>query len=1317
MSETRHVLSLLKHAPMNESADKQMLGALGDVQTRERHRLARQWARANTDAARKRIAGRIQASAAITRERRAARGEVTLAEGLPVTARAEEIAAALETHQVIVVCGETGSGKTTQLPKILMQAGLGARGLIGHTQPRRLAARSVGQRIAEEIDTPFGALVGFQTRFEKRLGDATQIKLMTDGILLAETARDRFLNAYEAIIIDEAHERTLNVDFLLGYLKQLLGRRPDLKVIVTSATIDPDRFARFFDDAPVINVEGRGYPVSVRYRPPDSDRDLPDAVERGVRELWREGPGDILVFLPGERDIRDCERHLSRALAGDKHNAEIVPLYARLTRAAQNRIFSTSRGRRVVLSTNVAETSLTVPGIRYVIDTGLARISRYSTAAKVQRLPIEPVSQASCNQRAGRCGRVAPGICIRLFDEDDYDNRPAFTDPEIRRTNLANVLLTMAELRLGDIESFPFIDPPERRYINDGRNLLVQLQALADGRITALGRQLARLPLDPRIGRMLVAGHAAGQTTAMRVLAAGLTIQDPRERPAGQREAADQAQRVFADPRSDFVSLLKLWDAYGAARRLSSNRELRRWCSDHFVNFMRMREWEDLARQLRRIGHDLGLGGSPSREYLAEADFALLHQALLTGLLDHIGQLDDKGEYLGARGRKFRIFPGSGLARKNPKWLVAGELIETSRLFAHTVAGVDPKWIESAAGHLVTREHYDPHWEKRRGQVAARERVKLFGLTLADGRKVDFGRIDPAVAREIFIRDGLVALEMTDRRGREPDFVAHNRMIVEDIADQEARFRRRDLLVDETTQERFYDAVLPAEVCDRKTLEQWLKTHDDTALYFDEDALQRHAGIELPEAAYPQTLRLGDLPVALDYAFEPGTEVDGVTARVPLAALNQMSTERAQWLVPGLLEEKYREYLKALPKTLRRQVVPVPDFARAAAERAEFGSGDPETALREAIRAMTGVIIPDDAWDDFTPSAHLRMRFAIVDEDGETVATGRDLDVLREELGERARAAVVGAADDDLTQRGLTAWPDQPMADPVALRHAGVTVQATPTLIDRGDSVDLELLDDAGEAERAHRYGVIRLARLAAAKQCRLIKRDLDQLKRFAVIKQVDPPSTALIDGDLVARLVADAEPALLADLLTTLIARRMGDVPRDRAGFDTLVDSLQRHLMADAVALWEPVRAALTRWEAVRKRLGKNVGLDWMTAIEDINDQLAHLLPVGFITASREAGGHARHLARYLNAIEQRLDKLEREGAAADKARMRQISPYWQAYKQRAERAVRRGEIPSTLIELRWMIEEYRVQVFAQPLGTAIKVSAKRLDGVLAEL
>lgn len=1320
---------------MSVTTQKSSDNLLQRARTRDRHRLARQLQKAGAAATRAQVEQRIAASAAISDQRAAERPPIELVDGLPVTTRADEIREAIDKHQVIIVCGETGSGKTTQLPKILMQAGIGDRGLIGHTQPRRLAARSVGQRVAEETGTEFGGLVGFQTRFENKLSETTQVKLMTDGILLAETARDRFLNQYEAIVIDEAHERTLNVDFLLGYLKRLLDRRPDLKIIVTSATIDPERFAAFFDDAPIINVAGRGYPVEIRYRPPvepdtDKARDWPEAIEDAVRELSRESSGDILVFLPGERDIRDTERHLAKALAGDKFDAEIVPLYARLTRAAQNRIFSASNGRRIVLSTNVAETSLTVPGIRYVIDTGLARISRYSTSAKVQRLPIEPVSKASCNQRAGRCGRVAPGICIRLFDEADYEARPDFTDPEIRRTNLASVLLTMADLKLGAIEDFPFVDPPERRYINDGRNLLVQLEALADGRITQLGRQLARLPLDPRVGRMLIAGHAFGVSDAMRVLAAGLTIQDPRERPPEQREAADAAQEPLIDNRSDFISLLKLWDGFAEARRELSGNKLRAWCKTRFINFMRMREWEDLARQLRRIGHDVGLNSEPTRGRLAEVDPVALHQALLPGLLDHIGQLDEPGrdqarnqprkkkraEYLGARGRKLRIFPGSGLAGRQPKWIVAGELIETSALFAHTIAGVEPSWIEAAAAHLVTREHYDPHWEKRRGQVAARERVKLFGLTLADGRKVDFGRIDPAVAREIFIRDGLVEFAVADRRGRLPAFLAYNQAVVDEIRDREARFRRRDLLVDETTQAAFYDQRLPDWVIDRKTLDQWLKQNDASVLYFDEDQLLRSAGVEAEQGAYPESMTLGDLPVKLDYAFEPGRAADGVTARIPLAAINQMSGQRAEWLVPGLIEEKFREYLKALPKHLRKRVVPVPDFARAAAERVEFGTGDPETALRRAIGEMTGLEMPEDAWEGFTPSNHLRMRFTVVDDAGDPIASGRDLDALRAELGERARAAVAQSADHEMRRQNLTAWPADVAVDaPATLEHAGVRIQAWPALVDRGGHVDLELLDDSEQAARFHRRGVIRLIRLAATRPPRLVKRDLPGLKRHAVAKLVEPPATAGVDPDLVAAISADTESPLVADLLIALIDARLGATPDTQDEFDTAVEAARSHLMADAVALWKALAPALDTLATIRKRLSKNIGLDWMTAVEDINDQLAHLIHIGFISTADEPIVRAQDLKRYLQAVAMRIDKLAADGAGADKARMRDIAPYWQAYKDKADKATRRGRWSGELTLLRWMVEEFRVQVFAQPLGTAIKVSAKRLDAQLA--
>ncbi len=1034
-----------------------------------------------------------------------------------------------------------------------------------------------------------------------------------------------------------------------------------------------------------------------------------------MRELWREGPGDILVFLPGERDIRDAERHLSKALAGSKFSgAEVVPLYSRLNRSAQQRIFSPSGGRRVVLSTNVAETSLTVPGIRYVVDTGLARISRYSTTAKVQRLPIEPVAQASCNQRAGRCGRVAPGICIRLFEKEDFEARDEFTDPEIRRTNLASVLLTMADLRLGEIENFPFIDPPERRFIQDGRRLLMQLQALEsdkkDTNITTLGRKLARLPLDPRIGRMLLAADEHGVLPAMRVLAAGLTIQDPRERPAAARQAADQAQAAFADNRSDFLGLLKLWDEYSAQKKQLGSSQLRKWCHEKFLNFMRLREWEDMVRQLRRIGADLELSKTTASDPLANTDFAALHRALLPGLLDYVGRLDEGGEYLGARGRRYRIFPGSGLAKRAPKWMVAGELLETRQLFAHKVAAVEPEWVEQAAAHLVKREHYEPHWEKKRGHAVARERVKLFGLTLAEGRKVDFSGIDPAMAREIFIRDGLVAFQLSDSRGRAFDFLNHNQQIVADIAAQEARFRRRDLLVDEHTQGAFYDQCLPGEVCDRKTLQSMIKVDGDAALRFDEASLRRHAGLSLPENAFPETLRIGNTPIRLQYHFEPGDAADGVTARIPLPVLNQFPAERAEWLVPGLLEEKLREYLKALPKSLRRSVVPVPDFARAIAERLPFGEGHLPEKLREAVNAMTGLRIPEDAWHSFQPTPHLQMRFEVIDDAGDVLANGRDLDKLRAQFGARARAAVQAMPDNDIEQRGLTNWPENDTFDAVVLDHGGVKIQAIPTLIDRGDTVDLLLIDDAEKAERLHHQAVIRLLILRNHKACRFLKRELDDFKMLAALPLETPPKTALFDADVSQFLKLDPNPDLLADLLHALIAGRIQNAPRSQAEFETLSTEVSAAIVADAVALWDSLCPALKTYAEIHKRLKKGVSLDWIGVVEDIRDQLAHLVYSGCISHTPEP----KNLHRYLQAIAQRLDKLKQAGIAQDKERLRQIEPWWHAYKQRAQRAVRRGERTQALVDLRWMVEEYRVQIFAQPLGTAIKVSPKRLQAAL---
>ena len=1299
--------------------------SIEQVQTRDRHRLHRALRQGPPDAA---LRQAIADSARRTQQRLEARPVIQLQPGLPVSAQADAIRKAVLAHPVTVVTGDTGSGKTTQLPKILLQAGLGARGLIGHTQPRRLAARSVANRIASELSVPLGELVGFQTRFDTQLSDATQVKLMTDGILLAETARDRYLNAYEAIIIDEAHERSLNIDFLLGYLKRILPQRPDLKVVITSATIDPQRFADFFDDAPMVHAEGRSYPVDVRYAPPDDD-DLPEAIFHAAHGLWREAAGDILVFLPGERDIRDAERHLRKALERTKFSgAEILPLYSRLTRKAQDAIFTPSRGRRIVLATNVAETSLTVPGIRYVIDSGLARISRYSTTAKVQRLPIEPVSQASCQQRSGRCGRVAEGICVRLFDAEDFEQRPAFTDPEIRRTNLASVLLTMADLRLGTIEDFPFIDPPEGRFIRDGVRLLQQLQAMdARQRITQLGRQLARLPLDPRIGRMLLSGDA--QTLpALRVLCAGLSIQDPRERPAEKRDAADQAQAPFAHSGSDFVALLKLWDAWQAQKKTGGGGALRKWARQHFINHMRMREWEDLVRQLRGLAHEsppaplrkrgasenraardqlppFSKGGSGGIPRLAGTAPDALHRALLTGLLDHIGLHDERGDYSGARGRSFRIFPGSGV-KKSPRWVMAAELIDTSRLYAHTVAAVEPDWIEQAGAHLVTREQYEPHWHKRRGQVLARERVKLFGLPLADDRQVDFARIDPAAARDIFIREGLVEAAVVDRRGKPPAFLAHNTALVESIADQEARFRRRDLLVDPLTLAQAYDDVLPAEVCDRRSLEAWLRAHDDAPLRFDADMLQRHAGVELPEDAFPEQLMIGPVPMAVDYHFEPGHPADGVTLRVPLPNLNQVDAARGDWLVPGLLQERIREHIKALPKRLRRQLVPAPDYARAAAERMPFADGRLPVVLRDALEAVAGVELPHEPWADFTPSPHLQLRYAVMDGDRE-LAAGRDLEALRQQFGQAAQQAVAAVPDNDWQQSSLTAWTVGTLPETVTLNHGGVQLHAHPRLVDAGSHVDLQLIEDAARAKRSHRDGVARLLVLNAAEPLRFLRRELPKVAKLSARQLPPAPDTAAADPDVQAWIERSELPPLLAELAWCVARDTGGTLPLDADAFESLLAQFKRELPQRGPAIWQAMHDTLLLAGELDKRLRRNIPPPWMPAVQAMRSQLDHLVHVGGFANAPDPS----HLPRYLKALDARLDGLKQHDVARDTATAKQVAPHWQRYAERVRKAGQRGEALDALRDHRWMVEEFRVQCFAQTLGTAQKVSAKRLD------
>ncbi len=1233
----------------------------------------------------------IAASEAKVAARRAALPAIDYPPELPVSARREEIRAAIERHQVVVVAGETGSGKTTQLPKICLEAGRGVAGLIGHTQPRRIAARSVAARIAEELGSEVGALVGYKVRFSDHTRPEAVIKLMTDGILLAESQGDRFLNAYDTLIIDEAHERSLNIDFLLGYLKQLLPKRPDLKVVITSATIDTERFSRHFGDAPVIEVSGRTHPVELRYRPLEAPeqgeevRDLTAAIVDAVDELAAEGPGDMLVFLPGEREIRETAEALR------KHHpphTEILPLYARLGAREQNRVFQPHRGRRIVLATNVAETSLTVPGIRYVIDPGLARISRYSPRTKVQRLPVEKISRASADQRAGRCGRIGPGICIRLYSEQDYLARPRFTDPEIRRSNLAAVILRMKSLGLGEVERFPFVEAPEPKMIGDGYKLLEELGAVRDRRLTEIGRRLARLPVDPRLGRMILAARDEGSLAEVLVIAAALGVQDPWERPADKAAAADQAHAPFRDERSDFLAYLKLWRAYHDQKRHLSHNKLRKWCREHFVSFMRMRDWCDVHGQLLALVKEMGW--RPNEE---EADYGAIHRALLAGLLGNVANRgEEKGaEYTGARGIKLHLFPGSALFKKKPKWIMAAELVETSRLYARTCARIEPEWIEAVAGPLLKRSHFDPHWEKRRGAVVAFERATLYGLLVYGRRRVDFGPIDPATAREIFIRQALVAGEVRNP----PPFLRHNLALVEEIEEIEAKARRRDVLVDEEEIFAFYEQRLPEGICDIRAFEKWRKRAEWEApkkLYLEREALMRRGGVA--ESQFPTRLAVAGLTLPLSYAFEPGSEADGVTVTVPLPALNLLRPEPFQWLVPGLLHEKIVALIKSLPKALRRNFVPAPDFADACVAALTPSDTPLTEALAHQLLRMTGVRIPSDAWDEARLPDHLRMNFKVVDEAGEVVASGRDLAELQRRLGGEARRSFATEPLWSQEREGITEWDFGTLPESVEFERAGVALKGFPALVDRGDSVALQLLDTPGAAERASRSGLLRLLLLALPEKVKYLRRALPGIDRICLY-YAPLGSCEAIKGQLIERA---AEIAFIEPL---------DELPRDRAAFEASLERGRGALVASANELAGRVEAVLAAHHRLAKRLKGNLHPAWLHAVADIRDQLDHLIGPDFVR--RTPAAWLGELPRYLKAIERRLEKLEQGGAARDRQLMNEIAPLWSACKTRLEGLD--GSIDDPELErYRWMVEELRVSFFAQELGTKMPVSVKRL-------
>lgn len=1281
---------------------------------------------------------------------------------LPVSERRDDIAAAIRDHQVVIVAGETGSGKTTQLPKICLELGRGRShehrgrdgkrrrrgGLIGHTQPRRIAARSVAQRIADELEVPLGgdSPVGYQVRFTDRTSRSTRVKLMTDGILLAELQRDRMLWRYDTIIVDEAHERSLNIDFLLGYLKQLLPKRPDLKLVITSATIDPERFAAHFADAegrpaPIIEVSGRTYPVEVRYRPlmelPENDedgepivRDQTEAVVEAVRELSAEGPGDVLVFLPGEREIRDTAEALGELTASTRGGGvEVVPLYSRLSAAEQQKVFAPHTGRRIVLATNVAETSLTVPGIRYVVDTGVARISRYSLRTKVQRLPVEPISQASANQRSGRCGRVAPGIAIRLYSEEDFEGRPEFTDPEILRTNLASVILQMASLGLGDLGSFPFVEPPDRRNVASGVQLLEELQALRPGAqhqqagdggaaLTDLGRRLARLPIDPRLGRMVLEAEKLGCLREVLVIAAALSLQDPRERPAEQQAQADQLHARFRAEGSDFLTWLNLWRYLREQQRELSGNAFRRLCKREFLNYLRVREWQDFESQLRQVCTEMDLHvGHPADEPDADG----IHQALLSGLLSHIGLLEERDrpaaggrggaaaapkgrrplrEYLGARGARFAIFPGSPLARKPPAFVMAGELVETSRLWGRQVAAIQPEWAERLGGDLVKRTYSEPHWSKKRAAVMAHERATLYGVPLAADRLVTYGRVDPAVSRELFIRHALVHGEWHTRHA----FLTTNRRLLEEAAELEHRARRRDLVVDEHTLFDFYDARVGAGVVSGAHFDRWWKEERrrrPDLLTFDPAMLTHDTVEEVALEDYPEQWEADGLTFPISYHFEPGAAEDGLTIEVPVATLNRVEDDDFSWIVPGLREELVTALIRSLPKNLRVSFVPAPDKAREFLSAVPPGEEPLLDALERWCRATTGVVVPREAWDWSKVPEHLRPTYRVVDDGGREQARGKDLEALKAPLRPQFQQAIAEVADESgLSATGQTSWTFGAVPATHTERRAGHEVTVFPGLADEGDAVGLRVSGTADERDARHRLGVRRLLALTLPDPTPRVLDGLTNLEKLGLAGSPYPS---------VAELLADARLAVLADAVD---AR---PPVRDEAAFAALRTEVARDQEERVQAVLADVLRVLAEWREVDRLLTGRADLPLLPALTDLRAQVGRLVGRGFL--AEVGAAQLRRYPTYLAAARHRRERLG-EGTSAvvrDRQLADQIADLQDTWLHRLE-ALPAGRPPGAgLRTVRWLLEEYRVSLWAQHLGTAVPVSDQRIRKALA--
>ncbi|GIA17505.1 ATP-dependent helicase HrpA [Vibrio cholerae] len=1216
---------------------------------------------------------------------------------LPVSQKRDDIAQAIAHHQVVIVAGETGSGKTTQLPKICAELGRGKYGLIGHTQPRRLAARSVANRIAEEMETELGGFVGYKVRFTDQISDQTQIKLMTDGILLAEIQNDRFLNQYDTIIIDEAHERSLNIDFILGYLKQLLPRRPDLKVIITSATIDPERFSKHFSNAPIIEVSGRTYPVEVRYRPlagdddSESDRDQLEGIFQAVDELCDEGLCDILIFMNGEREIRDTADALSKRNLRD---TEIVPLYARLSAGEQNKIFQPHAGRRIVLATNVAETSLTVPGIKYVIDPGTARISRYSYRTKVQRLPIEPISQASANQRKGRCGRTEEGICIRLYSEEDFLSRPEFTDPEILRTNLASVILQMTALGLGDIEAFPFVEAPDKRNIQDGVRLLEELGAINDQikdpkkRLTESGKQLARLPIDPRLARMVLEASKLGCLKEVMIIASALSIQDPRERPSDKQQSADDKHRRFNHEDSDFLTLVNLWHYIGQQQKALTSNQFRRQCKLDYLNYLRVREWQDVYTQLHQSTREMGfkLNDEPG-------SYHAVHSAILVGLLSHIGMKDqEKNEYHGARNARFNIFPASGLFKKQPKWVMSAELVETSKLWARVVAKIEPDWIEPLAKHLIKRSYSEPHWSKKNAAVMAYEKVMLYGIPIVPKRLVNYGTIDPVLSREIFIRSALVEGDWETKHA----FFKQNRALLAEVEELEHKSRRRDILVDDEELFQFYDQRVGTEVVSGRHFDAWWKTASRKTpdlLSFEKEMLFKGDASHITDLDYPNFWHQGNLKLKLSYQFEPGENSDGVTVHIPLPILNQVEPHGFDWQIPGLRHELVVSLIKSLPKTLRKNFVPAPNYADAFLARVTPFEMPLLDAMEKELRRMTGVTVLREDWKLDQLPAHLKITYRAVDHRNRKLNESCDLHELKESLKEKVQETLSQVADDDIEQRDLHTWSFGELPKVYQQKRGGFEVRAYPALVDKKDSVEIKLFETEQEQLSAMRAGQRRLILLNVPSPIKYLHANLPNKSKLGLY--FNPYGKVL---DLIDDCIACG--------VDKLIEERGGMVWEPQA-FEALKEHVRAELGDTVVEIAKQVETILTTAYNINKRLKGKVDFTMAFALSDVKAQIEGLIFSGFAT---ECGWkRLPDILRYMRAIERRMEKLPVD-PNKDRLHMLKIESVANKYKELLNKIPKGMAIPDNVREIRWMLEELRVSYFAQQLGTPYPVSDKRI-------